>query len=503
MESYDKTKSASRLGERRRATPVPDLGIDVLSEVMPALGMQVLVFDTDGALIHASDGVDATCVQEVSDRVTAELSAAPESSQRLTIEEFTHEVEGQPRTCALTAFHVNAHGERRLVVLARDNTLTADLRREIEILDRQATAGRVAAGVAHEFNNIITAMLGWSQIARRTATGDERSLKALDTLELSARRARQIASQLLDITRPAGLPDRCFAPDAPLEEALGLLAWELGEAGVDVIREIDATAPIRGDNTRLVQLFVNLIRNAMDALPGGGKLRISVSEERARIRIELADDGAGIAPEIAGRIFEPFFTTKPDRAERDTGGSGLGLAICRRIVEEHGGEISAGPSDLGGARVTVALPIAAQATRSLSDAPPSRSSFPPGVAVLVVDDDLDIREMISTALSLRGAEVAIAANGDEALELCRERRFDAAFVDYTMIGLSGHELGRALAEVQPALPIVFMSGREVVAAGNSHMTDYLKKPFDLHEIQRKLRQVLDHRPEGCGDTRTV
>jgi signal transduction histidine kinase len=512
MENFDKAKPGTVRVRSQRATPVPELHVDTLGEILQLLGIQVLVFDETGRCSSASAGVDdllgiapastAELVAALSEDPDAldEISAGLAAARHPGGSGYGREIggierDGREHSIELAAIGLSDGDEHRLLVLLKDCTELALLRNEVEVLDRQAAAGRFAASVAHEFNNILTAMLGWAQIARRTSTsvGDDRSQRALDTLEQSTQRARQIASQLLEASRPDRLPNRCFVPETAIEDALGMLAWELADAGVGVVRDFAASDQVRGDATRLVQLFVNLARNSIEAMPNGGTLRVSTRQHHGLIETVFTDDGEGIDPAIAERIFEPFFSTKRDRQQRDTGGSGLGLAICRSIVEDHGGEISAASNDLGGTSITVALPIATGRADHTSEIPTTRSSFPPGVKVLVVDDDLDIREMINTALTLRGAEVEIASSGSEALDCCRSQRFDVAFVDFSMVGLSGHDLGRALAEEQPDMPVVFMSGREPGAPRDSNVTDFLKKPFDLHEIQRMLRQVLDRR----------
>lgn len=515
MENFDKAKSGSDLAVGRRTTPVPDLGFDVLGGLLPQLGICVLAFDDTGRTIWSTPGLEDMLgtIPATTAELAAILTSEPDRLDDLTEglarvrgapEPFSMEIPGVAcasgtHTCTLTAFSATKGDTRLLVVFLKDVTLETLMRRELEVLERQASVGRIAAGTAHELNNIITAMLGWAQIAKRTPAGDRRAEKALDTLEQSAQRARQIAAQLLTASRPAEPSLRRLAAERPLNDALSLLGWELNEGRVELSRDCEPELAIRGDGTRLVQLFVNLVRNAIEAMPGGGRLWASIARRGDAVEYVLADDGTGIDPAIADRIFEPFFSSKPRMEERETGGSGLGLAIAAKIVEEHGGAIGAAANEHGGTSITVALPLAAEDVAEPSEAPATRSSFPPGVAVLVVDDDLDIREMISTALTLRGARVAIAASGDDAVELCREQPFDAAFVDYSMLGLSGHELGQALARVRPEMPIVFMSGREVADNGDAHVIDFLKKPFDLGEIQRKLRQVLDRRANNGSD----
>jgi len=236
-------------------------------------------------------------------------------------------------------------------------------------------------------------------------------------------------------------------------------------------------------------VLANVVRNAIEAMPPRGTIKVRASCDADTAIIEITDNGHGIAPTILDRVFEPFFTTKARHAAA-TGGTGLGLSICRRIVEEHGGTIAIRSRRPGGTTVTIALPVSRDRVAEAPKSESSRSSIPPGVKVLVVDDEPDICEMIRTALELRGAVVVSALNGAEALALCAAERFDAAFIDFSMSGLAGFALGRAVGEAQPTLPVVFMSGVEIPQDPDPRFRSFLKKPFDLREIQCKLHDVL-------------
>lgn len=375
----------------------------------------------------------------------------------------------------------------RVEPAARESMLFA----RIEGLERLAMVGQVAAGVAHEFNNILTAMLGWTQIAARTVDGNEKASFALTTIENNTKRAKQIASELLDLSRPTPAQTQLVPIANIVEESLRLLSWELNSARIQLSHTIEDVGYCDCDTTRLLQVFVNIIRNALEATPSGGSLSVEVKETDEGAAISFTDSGNGIPEAILENIFDPFFTTKVRTRDTSAGGSGLGLAISKRIIEEHGGRIFATSRRPGGTTITVTLPLGRASQVDMGVAGETRSSFPPGISVLVVDDELDIGEMIRTALTLRGAHVEVASSGEEALSLCARESFHAAFVDFSMSGLSGHELGHALAEAQPSLPIVFMSGVEIPQGGTPNMHDFLKKPFDLHEIQCKLREVLD------------
>lgn len=361
---------------------------------------------------------------------------------------------------------------------------------ELEKLQRQATVGHVATGVAHEFNNILTALLGWTQLAKRTVNGNTQMSGALETIESNTRRAMQIASQLLDIAKPGNDSDKVFSPHETAKEALRLLAWDLKASHITVSSELTSRAACLGNASKMLQVFVNIIHNAMDATPAGGSLLVSVTDDDDHIRIVFTDSGSGIPSDNMGKLFTPYFSTKT-REGNGTGGTGLGLNICRRIVESHCGTITVSSQTPGGTAFTVSLPATDKQMLQQRKVEDVTSTIPPGIAVLVVDDDPDICEMIRLAFAIRGAHVESAISGENALEIARREQFHAAFIDFSMTGLAGHDLGRALAHAQPSMPIVFMSGVEIPNEGNPYYADFLKKPFDLHEIQCKLREILD------------
>ncbi len=199
---------------------------------------------------------------------------------------------------------------------------------------------------------------------------------------------------------------------------------------------------------------------------------------------------------VLDQIFDPFFTTKRLSDSSTKGGSGLGLAICRDILEEHGGKIQIESAPDEGTRFAILLPLADHVSKLNGNGRDSRTSIPSGVCVLVADDEPDIGEMVRTSLELKGAHVLTVSSGEKAVALCRKNHFDAAFVDFSMPGLSGHRLGREMLAAQPELPIIFMSGREVEMEPDVPIADFLKKPFDLDDVQRKLRQVLKSREDG-------
>jgi two-component system, cell cycle sensor histidine kinase and response regulator CckA len=354
---------------------------------------------------------------------------------------------------------------------------------------RRPSVEHIGKSAAHELNNALTSVLGWTQIARGDGLDPERRARALGAVEMGVRRAMEIADRLRDTGRlDVSGERRSVRLDGLVGDALELLAWRIDEGGICLDLSLEEGGICLADPAELIRVFDNLLRNAIEAMPEGGLLRVSTERSGGEIVVAVEDSGPGVPREAAAQIFEPFFTTK-SRDERTNGQSGLGLAVCREIVESHGGTIDLEAAPGGGARFSVRLPIAGdEGSPARRTEPPVRSTFPPGIAVLVVEDDQEVGEMIRTALMLRGARISVVDSGEEAVDLCSRERFEAAFVDFTMRGLSGHDLARELKASRPEMPIVYMSGVEVEPG--EHAVAFVKKPFDLERVQLVLAEVL-------------
>jgi two-component system NtrC family sensor kinase len=278
-----------------------------------------------------------------------------------------------PRMTTTGPASIEQHAAARIDDMQADLDL---LRRELEHTHRLATLGTVAALSAHEINNVLTAALGYAQLARSSGADAGRLEKIIDRLESAAR----IAAAMLDFAGLGRLGQGRGTPleaeigtdvSAVLDSALNCLGRDPARDGIELIRRIDGDALPEIGGLALQQIFLNLLLNARRALRGR-EGRIIVSTMRigtGRVRISVADDGPGIPPDIVDSLFEPFVTCDCS-GRRDggdeaviAGGSGLGLTVCRRLVESAGGTISAGASGSGGAEFILDLPAAAGARR--------------------------------------------------------------------------------------------------------------------------------------------
>jgi CheY-like chemotaxis protein len=246
--------------------------------------------------------------------------------------------------------------------------------------------------------------------------------------------------------------------------------------------------PVIGDPAELRETFLNLLFNALDAMPQGGSVTFSTRVEDGRIASVIADTGVGMSEEVRQRCFEPFFTTKAEH------GTGLGLSIAYGIVTRHGGEIEAWSRPGAGSRFTVRLPIGAEIPSAPPEAPAPRVGR--SARILVVEDEAAVREVLVDVLQAQGHEVVACADGPSALAHVDGPAFDLALVDLSMPGLSGWEVAKGLRSAHPTVPIALVTGwGDQIDSGEARTRgiDYLMaKPFNVDDMTRLVAGVLAH-----------
>jgi hypothetical protein len=241
------------------------------------------------------------------------------------------------------------------LIIVDDVTERVELEEQVLQADKLSSIGLLAAGVAHEVNTPLAVISSYAQMLAKQVSGDPGQERILEKITKQTFRASEIVNSLLSFSRTAS---NDFAPVSlteTLEETISLAAPQLRKASVRVETEFEPGLPaVRGAGNKLQQVFLNLILNARDAMPGGGVLRVEARKtDGANVQIVVADTGVGIPQEKLGKIFDPFFTTKAA-----SGGTGLGLAVSYGIIQEHGGSLSAENSPSGkGARFTIELPV--------------------------------------------------------------------------------------------------------------------------------------------------
>lgn len=359
---------------------------------------------------------------------------------------------------------------------------------------RLENLGQLAAGVAHDLNNILSPVLMAAPLLRQHATRPE-DLRILDAIEKSAERGGSLVRQILSFARGHGSERILLQPKHVLREVGELMADTFPK---NIRLEVEIPADlwmVQANPTQLHQIVLNLCINARDAMPAGGTLTLRARNEpvpRPGIVLEVADTGVGIAPENQARIFEPFFTTKGE-----SGGTGLGLATVRGIVTEHQGRIDLESSPGFGATFRIWLPAVVE--ESAARPAPSRQPFSirgNGELILVVDDESAIREIIEQVLLKAGFRVLTAGDGAEMLDrhLARLPEAALALLDVDLPGQDGLSFGRILQRIRPDHRVLFMTGYGG-APGGARLAPppgcpVLKKPFTGDELLRAVECAL-------------
>jgi len=379
------------------------------------------------------------------------------------------------------------------------------LENELRQAQKLEALGRLAGGVAHDFNNILSTIVGFAELARDAAASNE-TREDLDEILRATNRGRDLVERILRFSRRQALQLQPLDLTRTVADAVRLLRPTLPAAIELRLTADEEPRRILGDATSVQQIVVNLVTNSAQALPRGGKVEVGLEDfyvrdhfarEHPGLRegryalLKVRDEGCGMDPETLSRAFEPFFTTKPAGE-----GSGLGLATVHGIVRDHGGMIWLDSEPGQGTRVTCILP--ALEDPALDEAPrPEVIVRGRGERVLLIDDEPQLVEIGSRRLERLGYQVLAVASPEAALAALRNapRSFDLVVTDYSMPGMSGLELAIAASRIRPGLPVVMASGyvdefspEQLAAAG---IRVVLAKPVHLVELAAALRRALD------------
>jgi len=380
-----------------------------------------------------------------------------------------------------------------------------ELEEQLRQSQKLEAVGRLAGGIAHDFNNILASIFGYAELAR-DATNQPEVSGDLDQLLRSARRGRELVERILRFSRRQPVERRPIELAPTIAEATGLLRSTL-PAAIELRLDLErAPERILGDPTSIHQVMMNLITNAVDAMPSGGQVEIHAEpfyvrdsfarahpglREGAYALLSVRDDGSGMDEATLARAFEPFYTTK--EAGR---GSGLGLAMVHGIVRDHGGAVWLDSSVGLGTIASVLLPVAeAEPERELSAV--AEAARGTGERVLIVDDEPSLVEIGRRRLVGLGYRATVAWSAEEALSLfhATPELFDIVITDYSMPRTNGVELARKLSRLRPGLPILLVTGYiddfsdENLAA--SGVRGVLKKPLTARELGTAVRAALD------------
>jgi signal transduction histidine kinase/ligand-binding sensor domain-containing protein/CheY-like chemotaxis protein len=490
---------------------------------------QVLVSPKDGLVLAANPAADrewevrtGTLVHRRLDELLHEPSAeslarllAPRAEEDASTAAHRQAGGGSVRDLEIEACAYEFEYDVAVHLTVRDVTERNQVEAQLAQAQKMESVGRLAGGVAHDFNNMLTAVLGHAEQARRQLHDHDAADEHLTELVSAARRGARLTSQLLGFAREQTTHPVVLNPCEFLDSLHSLLSRVVRDDVVlDLVRDPTA-GNVSMDPVQLEQVVINLVVNGTDAMPDGGRLVVGVapgtpddnpregSEPEEWVRIWVSDTGTGMTDEVLGRVFEPFFSTKPPAR-----GTGLGLATTHGILRQNGGLIEVATETGAGSTFHVLLPRVEQPATTVlgaSDGAPAASPPPARTestertrpaTILLVEDEPIVRDVATTALRREGHEVLEAEDGRTALELFdgHEGSIDLLLTDVIMPGMSGRELAERLLLLRPELAVLFTSGYTAQELpdldGRPGEGALLSKPYRLEELQAAVADAL-------------
>jgi signal transduction histidine kinase len=361
--------------------------------------------------------------------------------------------------------------------------------------ERLSALGMMAGGIAHDFNNALTMVLGYGELLLPyvQANAPAREIEFLRHIVAAAQDATHVVSRLREFYRPATGDEIRVAVDLNnvVEQAVLLTTpkWkgtsQAEGAQIEVQTNMGEIPPVAGNAAELREVLANLIFNAADAMPRGGRIVIRTNRHEECVRIAVTDTGIGMSESERERCLEPFFTTKGER------GTGLGLSVVYGIVQRHGGTIEIESKKGRGTTFCIDLPATAPIA---TETPETVEKLEKTLRILVADDQEIICELLAEYLQSDGHETVCAFDGLKALEQFREGGFDLVITDQSMPGMNGEQLAAAIAELSPEIPIILLTGfgQEMRATDNhpENIDLVLGKPVTGVDLRRAIQEVI-------------
>jgi PAS domain S-box-containing protein len=395
---------------------------------------------------------------------------------------------------------IGADGSAQIIGGVLDVTERRRLEEALAQTEKLDSLGRLVGGVAHDFNNMLTAILSYAVLARAGAAEGSQLAADIDQIRSAAERSASLTKQLLAFSRKQAFATEVVAANEVVSAVDKLLRRILGE-DIELVTVLGATSNIAADKNQLEQVLVNLATNARHAMKAGGRFTlgtadVSLDVDQAKllgmaagpaVRVVVSDTGAGMSAGQLEHLFEPFYTTKGVGE-----GTGLGLATSYGIVRKHRGAIGVRSTVGEGTTFTIHLPAVVAAAPARATAKPLEKGLAGSETILVVEDEPLVRRLVCTTLLRHGYVVIEASDGQEALELSRGAPFDLVLTDAVMPRMNGPTLVNELRALRPTLRAIVMSGyMEPGEGAGGEPYGRLPKPFLPGELARAVRDALD------------
>lgn len=476
----------------------------------------VAVIDAGGSVTYASASVTRNLgysVAEIEGRGQMDLlhpdsrahvrefvaNAMPEPGATGSIEVKVRHRDGSWRTLEC---HVTNLCDRPAIggylLTARDVTTARALERQLLHAQKMESVGNLAGGIAHDFNNLLTAVIGYSDLILKGSVLDEQTRTDIEEIQRAGERAAALTRQLLAFSRQQPTAPGVVDLNGLLKDLSRMLRRLIGEQIELESRLASRLRPVLADPTHLEQVVMNLVVNARDAMPDGGRLSIETENVEVTVRVDegpppgrhvrlsVIDTGMGMSDAVRAKAFEPFFSTKEPGK-----GTGLGLSTCYGILQQAGGAIAIESTPGQGTAIHTYWPCPPEGAPS----DPERGWGPVGrrgtESILVVDDDEGVRRLAATILRAQGYHVLLATDAGEAMEAATATgvQLDLVLTDVVLTGLDGRRLAGQLRERFPRLRVLFMSGYER-PIGGPPASPLLLKPFTAASLTEEVGRVL-------------
>ncbi len=391
----------------------------------------------------------------------------------------------------------------------RDISGRRKLQQQFLHAQKMEAVGRLSGGVAHDFNNILTTIIGYSELALLKMDQETPWREDIEMVRQAGLRASDLTRQLLAFSRKQVLEMKVVNFNDLVNNMAKMLTRLIGEDIELILRTQSLIGNMTADPNQLEQIIMNLVVNARDAMPNGGQLIIETTamevdneyshrhldlKPGSYVTLSLSDTGEGMSKEVQERIFEPFFTTK-DKSR----GTGLGLATIYGIVKQHHGYIYVYSEQGIGTTFKIFFPVTTAIADDIAAKAISENMKGGTETILVVDDETAIRNLVLDTLRPLGYQVFGAANGQQALKVSQQidKKLDLLLTDIIMPGMSGRELAETMLSMRPGLKVVYMSGYTADIIAHQGVLDsgihYIPKPLMPHALADKLREVLDQK----------
>ena len=386
----------------------------------------------------------------------------------------------------------DTNGDVNYVVFSKDITEKKKMEEQLLQAEKLRALAEMASGVAHDFNNALAVILGNTQLLLYTIQ-DEELKETLQTIEKVAKGSAQTVRRLQDFTRKR-VHQELFKVDinSIIQDSIEMTKprWkdEVQNKGIriEMASKLEEISSVSGNASELREVITNMIFNAVEAMPEGGRIEIHTFQKNKEIFIQISDSGIGIGEEARTKIFEPFFTTKPFT------NTGLGLSMSYGTIKRFGGEIKVESKVGHGTTFTIILPMGGEGKEEEVSSPSIKKGE--RARILVVDDEEFVRSVLSRILTQMNHQVTLAEDGEKGVALFKEKEFDMVLTDLGMPGMSGWEVCRIIKKISPLTPVGMITGWGTEMS-RSKMKEYgldfiISKPFDFNQILNVVAETI-------------